>query len=61
MASESPVASSTVSWQEGLVGAVLEGEARDAEDMGDVRDGRPLANLAGVQSGGKHKDILKTR
>jgi hypothetical protein len=29
--------------------------------VGDVRDGRPLANLAGVRSGGKHEDILKTR
>ena len=44
-----------------LVGAVLEGEARDAEDMGDVGDGRPLADLAGVQSGGQHEGILKTR
>jgi hypothetical protein len=50
------VASSTLV----LGGAVLEGEARDAEDMGDVGDGRSFVYLAGVESGGQHNGILKT-
>ena len=40
---------------------MLKGDARDAEDMGDIGDGYPLAAIAGVQSSGKHEGILKTR
>jgi len=34
-----------------LAGAVLEGEARDDENTGDVGDGRRLADIGGMQAG----------